>query len=83
MRAGAPFPLSALYGVRVTEMNGEIIVANDDFRAVYYKPDKLDPQLVLRRRTAVGTRASAFETTKRSFARLLFGLTVRTATNVP
>jgi hypothetical protein len=36
---------------RVTEMNGEIIVANDDFRAVYYKPDKLDPRLALRRRT--------------------------------
>ena len=31
---------------RVVEMNGEIIVASDDFRAVYYKPDKLDPQLV-------------------------------------
>ena len=36
---------------RVTEMNGEIIVTNDDFRTVYYKPDKLDPRLALRRRT--------------------------------
>ena len=36
---------------RVVEMNGEIIVANDDFRAVYYKPERLNPQLVLKRRT--------------------------------
>ena len=36
---------------RVTEMNGEIIFTNDDFRTVYYKPDKLDPRLALRRRT--------------------------------
>ena len=28
------------------EMNGEIIVASDDFRAVYYKPDRLNPQLL-------------------------------------
>ena len=36
---------------RVVEMNGEIIVASDDFRAVYYKRDRLNPQLILKRRT--------------------------------
>jgi hypothetical protein len=38
-------------------MNGEIIVVNDDFRAVYYKPDKLDPQLVLKGRTETDDHA--------------------------
>ena len=33
---------------RVVEMDGEIILGNDEFRAVYYRPDKSNPQLVLR-----------------------------------
>jgi hypothetical protein len=44
MRARRRFRYPRFMEFRVTEMNGEIIVANDDFRAVYYKPDKLDPQ---------------------------------------
>jgi hypothetical protein len=48
---GAVFRYPRFMEFRVTEMNGEIIVTNDDFRTVYYKPDKLDPRLALRRRT--------------------------------
>ena len=36
---------------RVEEKDGDIIVANGVFSAVYLKPDKLDPQLKLKRRT--------------------------------
>ena len=46
-----PFLFLLSMEFRVVEMNGEIIVANDDFRAVYYKPDRLNPQLILKRRT--------------------------------
>jgi hypothetical protein len=38
-------------------MNGDIIVVNDDFRAVYYKPDKLGPQLILKGRTETDDHA--------------------------
>ena len=36
---------------RVEEQDGEIIVTEGVFTAVYHKPDKLDPQLKLKRRT--------------------------------
>ena len=36
---------------RVEEKDGEIIVTDGVFAAVYFKPDKIDPQLKLRRRT--------------------------------
>ena len=35
----------------VVESDGEIIVTRGAFCAVYHKPDKLDPQLKLKRRT--------------------------------
>ena len=36
---------------RVEEQDGDIIVTDGAFTAVYFKPDKLDPQLKLKRRT--------------------------------
>ena len=36
---------------RVEEQDGEIIVTDGVFTAVYHKPDKLDPQLNLQSRT--------------------------------
>ena len=36
---------------RVEEKDGEIIVTDGVFTAVYFKPNKLDPQLKLKRRT--------------------------------
>ena len=36
---------------QVEEQDGEIIVTDGVFTAVYHKPDKLDPQLKLKSRT--------------------------------
>jgi hypothetical protein len=37
---------------QVEERNGGIVVTDGTFTAVYYKPDKSDPQLILERCTA-------------------------------
>ena len=42
---------------RVEERNGDIIVTDGTFTAVYYKPDKSDPQLILERCTATNDYA--------------------------
>ena len=42
---------------RVEEQDGEIIVTDGVFTAVYFKPDKLDPQLKLKRRTQTDDHA--------------------------
>ena len=42
---------------RVEEQNGEIIVTDGVFTAVYFKPDKLDPQLKLKSRTPTDDHA--------------------------
>ena len=42
---------------RVEEQDGEIIVTDGVFTAVYFKPDKLDPQLKLKRRTETDDHA--------------------------
>ena len=42
---------------RVEEQDGEIIVTDGVFTAVYHKPDKLDPQLKLRSRTPTDDHA--------------------------
>jgi hypothetical protein len=41
----------------VQERNGDIIVTLGDFQAVYFKPDKLDPQLILKGRTETDDHA--------------------------
>lgn len=38
--------------VRVEERNGDIIITDGLFTAVYFKPDRLEPQLKLKHRTA-------------------------------
>ena len=43
--------------LRVDERDGEITVTDSAFTAVYFKPDKLDPQLKLKRRTATDDHA--------------------------
>jgi hypothetical protein len=53
--ATAPPPVGAA-SVR-TIRNGDIIVASDDFRAIYYKPGKLDPQLILKGRPETNDHA--------------------------
>ena len=40
---------------RVEERDGDIIVTDGVFTAIYHKPDKLDPQLKLKRRTHMTT----------------------------
>jgi hypothetical protein len=41
----------------VHERDGDIVVTLGDFHAVYYKPDKLDPQLILKGRTETDDHA--------------------------
>ena len=49
------YPLSMEF--QVEEQDGEIIVTDGVFTAVYHKPDKLDPQLKLKSRTPTDDHA--------------------------
>ena len=53
---------------RVEEQDGEIIVTDGVFTAVYHKPDKLDPQLKLKSRTPQMTTPSLRERGSRQSA---------------
>ena len=55
--AASPCLLSSCMEFQVEEQDGEIIVTDGVFTAVYHKPDKLDPQLKLKSRTPTDDHA--------------------------